>query len=305
MQISYVASSRQGDLIRTVPDEYGKIFECVQESDRNILPPLPHPSSTGRLQRTRSLPPSRLCRRIKLNAWNETAVPRTLMTRTLIILTGALILVPGVAPAEVPSESLSAAQCGTLKNSYGPFDYRTSKTQLEVVENFHFTPDVEHLRRGQSSYVGSDIDYTLRASPNHHRALVALTNLALRTNTTKAAGTGYTVDCYFERALRFANDDGLVRIIYGVYLYRTGKKRDALRVLEDARRFEDDNPNLHYNLGLIYFDLHDIPRALESAQTAYRLGAQLPGLKNKLKAAGVWDPGAIERKPPAETGKPD
>jgi len=224
------------------------------------------------------------------------------MIRTPVILTGALSLFAGVALAQVPSESLSEAQCGTLKNAYGPFDYRTSKTQLEVVENFHFTPDVEQLRRGQSSYVGSDIDYTLRASPNHHRALVSLTNLALRTNSPKPSGTGYTVDCYFQRALRFANDDGLVRIIYGVYLYRTGKKREALRMLEDARRFENDNPNLHYNLGLVYFDLHDVPRALESAQTAYRLGAQLPGLKNKLKAAGVWDPGA-DPKPGEEREK--
>jgi tetratricopeptide (TPR) repeat protein len=217
------------------------------------------------------------------------------MTRTPVILTGALSLFASVALAQAPSGSLSEAQCGTLKNSYGPFDYRTSGPQLEVVENFHFTPDVEQLRRGQSSYVGGDIDYTLRASPNHHRALVALTNLALRSNSAKPPGTGYTVDCYFERALRFANDDGLVRIIYGVYLYRTGKKKDALRTLEEARRFENDNPNLHYNLGLVYFDLHDIPHALESAQTAYRLGAQLPGLKNKLKAAGVWDPGVIAK----------
>jgi tetratricopeptide (TPR) repeat protein len=224
-------------------------------------------------------------------------VSRTAMKRTIpAILTGVLSLFAGVALAQVPSDSLSASQCGTLKNAYGPFDYRTSRSQLEVVENFHFGPDVEQLRRGKSTYdLAGDLDYTLRASPNHHRALVSLTNLAVRTGASKLPGNNYPVDCYFERALRFANDDGLVRIIYGVYLYRTGKKKDALRTLEDARRFENDNPNLHYNLGLVYFDLHDIPHALESAQTAYRLGAQLPGLKNKLKAAGVWDPGVIAK----------
>lgn len=179
--------------------------------------------------------------------------------------------------------------CGDLKNAYGPFDYRTGKAQLEIVERSHFTPEVEQLKRGNTATIGGDLDYTLRASPNHHRALNSMVRLALRNGQPKPLGpSSYTVDCYFDRALRFANDDGIVRVIYGVYLYHVGKKKDAARVLEDARKFERDNPNLEYNLGLVYFDLKDMPRALESAQKAYALGAQFPALRNKLKAAGVW-----------------
>jgi predicted Zn-dependent protease len=181
-----------------------------------------------------------------------------------------------------------AQGCGSLKNLYGPFDYRTDKKHLELVEAYHFTPDVATLRRGSTGSIGSDLDYTLRAFPNHHLALNAMANLALKTNSERPRGARYTVDCYFDRALTFAGNDGLVRIIYGVYLSRTKRPRDAVRVLETARQYEPDNPNLFYNLGLAYCDLKDYPNALKNAHEAYRLGSPLPGLRDKLDAAGRW-----------------
>jgi predicted Zn-dependent protease len=181
-----------------------------------------------------------------------------------------------------------AQGCGSLANSYGPFDYRTSKDRLEIVEGAHFTSDVETLRAGATSSVAGDIDYTLRASPNHHRALNAMVNLSVRVQKAKPPGAHYTVDCYFERAFRFAPDDGLVRLIYGVYLSRINRNREAIKVFEDAKKYEANNANVYYNLGLAYLDVKDYPNALENAQTAYRLGAPLPGLRARLKAAGQW-----------------
>jgi Flp pilus assembly protein TadD len=182
----------------------------------------------------------------------------------------------------------TAQACGSLINPYGPFDYRTQKAQLAIVEKYHFTPDVEGLRHGSTAALGGDIDYTLRASPNHHRALNSMVQLALRLKTDKPHGAEYTVDCYFNRAMRFAPDDGLVLVIYGVYLSRTNRKAEAVRFLEQAKKHEGNNPNLYYDLGLIYFDLKDYPTALTNAQRAYELGAALPGLRNKLEAAGKW-----------------
>jgi Flp pilus assembly protein TadD len=181
--------------------------------------------------------------------------------------------------------------CGSLKNLYGPFDYRTSKKQLAIVDAYHFTPDVEALRHGATGTLGGDLDYTLRASPNHHRALNAMANLALKLRTGKPRGASYNIECYFDRALRFANDDGLVRIIYGVYLARTNRGQDAVRMFEEAKTYEPTNPNLYYNLGLAYFDLRDYANARKNAQQAYRLGSALPGLRDKLKAAGQWREG--------------
>ena len=64
--------------------------------------------------------------------------------------------------------------CGALQNAFGPFDYRTERGyNLDVVESYHFTPPVEALIRGSSGTIGGDLDYTLRAFPNHDRALNA------------------------------------------------------------------------------------------------------------------------------------
>jgi tetratricopeptide (TPR) repeat protein len=203
------------------------------------------------------------------------------------------LLFPASAALAVLSAILSSGafadpECGSLENAYGPFDYRTSKPRLHVVEAYHFTADVEALRSGNTSSVGGDIDYTLRASPNHHRALNAMMNLAFKERAAKPRGAHYTVDCYFDRAIRFAPNDGEVKVLYGVYLARTNRKRDAVVALEDALKYEQANPNAYYNLGLVYFDLKNYPEALKNAQRAYQLGSQLPGLRDKLKAAGEW-----------------
>lgn len=211
----------------------------------------------------------------------------------------SVILIAVAFGASATVHAQNEGVCGPLTNGYGPFDYRSSKAQLKIVEDFHFTPDVESLKKGNTGAVGGDLDYTLRASPNHHRALVSMVNLALKSKSQKVVGAHYTVDCYFDRAFRFAKDDGAVRIIYGVYLYRLGNKADARKVLEDARKLEDDNPNLHYNLAFVYLDLGDKAKALESAQRAYALGAQLPGLRNKLKSLGIWKDGAPSAVGPA------
>jgi Flp pilus assembly protein TadD len=192
-----------------------------------------------------------------------------------------------------PAVAMAQGSCGSLTNAYGPFDYRTGKARLAIVEAYHFTPDVETLRSGATGTLGGDLDYTLRASPNHHRALNSMTNLALREHKAKPRGAHFTIDCYFERARQFAPDDGTVLIIEGVYLDRIGRKSDAVRVLEEAKKFEPTNANLYYNLGLAYFDIKDYAKSLENAQRAYRLGAVLPGLRNKLQGVKQWrEPGA-------------
>jgi tetratricopeptide (TPR) repeat protein len=201
-----------------------------------------------------------------------------MISNPLILLTA--LLFPAIAMAQ--------NGCGALTNAYGPFDYRTAKDKLAIVEQYHFTSEVETLRSGATGTVGSDLDYTLRASPNHHRALNAMANLAVKSHTDKPRGARYTVECWFDRAIRFAQNDGVVRIIQGVYLSRIDRPREAVRVFEEAKAYEQGNANLYYNLGLAYCDLKDYPNALTNAHRAYALGAPLPGLRNKLQAAGKW-----------------
>jgi tetratricopeptide (TPR) repeat protein len=179
-------------------------------------------------------------------------------------------------------------ECGELANAYGPYDYRTSRDKLAIVEGAHFTPDVEALRSGNTGQIGGDIDYTLRASPNHPRALIAMANLGRKLNTEQPPGAKYTLACYFDRAVRFANDDPMVRLVYGTYLARLGKPRDAVVQLDVALKLDENNANIHYNLGLIYLDLKDYRKAREHAERAYALGFALPGLRKRLEEAGQW-----------------
>ena len=135
-------------------------------------------------------------------------------TREFLLLIALLVIAQPAAADE--------ATCGTLRNAYGPYDYRSvTARQLQLVEDYHFTPPVEELKHGKSGLtIGGDIDYTLRAIPNHYRALVAMMNLGFKGKKDPPPGAGFSVECYFDRAIRFRPEDGAVRTIYGIYLFR-------------------------------------------------------------------------------------
>ncbi|CAI08571.1 tetratricopeptide repeat protein [Aromatoleum aromaticum] len=185
-----------------------------------------------------------------------------------------------------------SSMCGNpfTKAGNGPYDFRTAEPgKRSVVENAHFTADVQTMRRGASTKnLAADIAYTLKVMPNHHQALLTMGNWSLKTGSNPPIGAEYTVECWFDRALRYAPDDAMVKVVYGIYLIKRGKPQEAVNQLEAALSQAGDNANVHYNLGLAYVDLKQYDKALESAHTAYRLGFPLPGLKNKLARAGAW-----------------
>ncbi|MDP2171364.1 MAG: tetratricopeptide repeat protein [Rhodocyclaceae bacterium] len=189
----------------------------------------------------------------------------------------------------ISSTAVAQGNCGNLNEGYGPFDYRTQKHELKIVEGAHFLPFVENLSRGNTSTTpGGDIDYTLRASPNHHRALLAMMKLSSKEKRDKPIGARYTIACWLDRAERFAPDDAMVKTIYGTFLLQKGKADEGVKKLEEALVMAGDNANIHYNLGLAYVDLKDYDKALASAHKAYQLGFPLPGLRNKLERVGQW-----------------
>ena len=183
------------------------------------------------------------------------------------------------------------SECGSLANGYGPYDYRTSKGQiLDMVEPFHFPPQVEMLIKGNAGYLGGDIDYTLRAFPNHHRALMTVMRYGEKTKSAKPPNMRYSVACYFDRAIRFRPDDAIVRMIYSMYLAKNGQVPDAIQQLDIAANGAEGKENsfTHYNLGLNYFDLKEYDKSVVQAQKAYGLGFPQTALKDKLKSVGKW-----------------
>ena len=190
--------------------------------------------------------------------------------------------------------------CGSPERTdggYGAYDYTDPsdyRTKLPIVEIHHFNPRVEHLKGGAkedfSGPVG-DLSYTLRAFPNHHRALSAMMRLSLKENRPKPHSSPYSIECWLDRAIRWRPKDGMVRMIYGNYLSSPKIKRfnEAISQYEMADRLMKNKTNLYYNMGLLYFNLKDYAKARDYARKAYAGGFPLNGLKDLLAKAGKWE----------------
>lgn len=175
------------------------------------------------------------------------------------------------------------------QNSWGrPLDFRSEKDReyLKIIEPFHFTIEVENLQRGLTSPLPNDIHYTLMRFLNHPRALNSMATWQLR-NGFREGQEYLTVDCYFERAVAFVPDDPMVYLVWGNYLLRKKDYKQARSVYAEAERLDPENPEVHYNMGLLYIELGELDKAAASAERAYALGHPLPGLQMKLKRLGV------------------
>lgn len=181
--------------------------------------------------------------------------------------------------------------CGNpFQNHFGPFDYRTATAkQKRAVESVHYTAEIQQMKAGATvANLAGDLAYTLRVFPNHHRALKTMADWSIRTKRNPAAGGYYTVECWFERGMRFRPDDEMVKMLFGVYLLQIGKTNESIGYLEEAGKSGQTNANLHYNLGLAYVKLRRYDEALKNAHLAYKMGFPLPGLRNQLVRAGKW-----------------
>lgn len=210
-----------------------------------------------------------------------------------------------VRPGSENGYQAGSAACGPMRvnvDGAGPYDFRIDKNRLRVVENAHFTPGVEQLFERKTGYFGADIGFTLFHFPNHHRALDAMTRLSKRERVDKPRGATYSIECYFERALRFRNDDVVARMLYAEYLVQAGRADDALEQLRVCRNLAGDNAMTHYNVGMIYADAKRNDLALAEAHKAMALGLQWPGLKDRLVKVGAWSEAVAIPVAPAAAG---
>ena len=196
-----------------------------------------------------------------------------------------LCVCSGTARAQTGSQA-----CGSLQNHYGPYDYRTDKPKLPIVDSAHFTAAVEALIRGSTTSIGpgADLNYTLTAFPNHHRALMSVMRYGEKLKWAQPRDLPLSVECYFDRALRFRPDDGVARMIYASFLSKTKRDAEAAKQLELVAAAGQDNAFTYYNVGLIYFDMKNYEKSLVNAHKAYGLGFGSPELRDQLKGAGKW-----------------
>lgn len=198
-----------------------------------------------------------------------------------------------------PAEEQYDGDCRPLwiPNKYGPFEYRTASPEdRALVDDAHFSQEYDAYLKGQkkSSRIMNELPpaagfgYTLWAFPNQPRALAAMEDLGIRHKTEKPPGAMLRVHCWFQRAVRFAPDDELVRAIYGYYYSRRGKPAEARAQLEKATSVGSSNSSVYVYSAFAYIEIKDYEKAQEAAKTAYQLGYSLPGLRNRMKREGKW-----------------
>jgi tetratricopeptide (TPR) repeat protein len=211
----------------------------------------------------------------------------------MVLVTALALGAAQAARAQAQPLSREEVECGamTAPNRVSPMDYRTDRKMLSIVEFGHFQPQVENLVKPMFDAFGSDLDYTLYAYPNHHRALVTLVRLGEREKSLQPRGAGHSIDCYFRRAIRFAPDDLIVRDIYSTFLAKNGRMPDAIAQLDfvAAQAGNDaEGAFTHYNVGLLYFEFKQYDKAQAQALRAAELGFERTDLQDRLRKAGQW-----------------
>lgn len=189
-------------------------------------------------------------------------------------------------------DDLYGVPCHGKPGGFGPFDYNhpPTKRDLGMVEQYHFTPNVEALSKKNSvshSSVVDDLDYTLRAFPNHHRALWAMIRLYLKEGRPDQPDSQFPpAECYLQRAIEFRPKDAVVYMLYGIYLQLAGFPDKSAGYYKKSLSLNPNSAETQYNYGLLLLDQKEYSAAVKHAKRAYALGYPLPGLRDRLRKAG-------------------
>lgn len=203
------------------------------------------------------------------------------------VSTGALVV-----PARVHAQAAAAACGDPFRNHFGPFDYRTAPPETrKMVEDFHFTPGIESMTRPVNTMMhdmAGDVSYTLQVFPNHARALVTMRRLSEKYKSDPPPGTTRSVECWFDRAIRFRPQDTVPRALFAQFLGKRKRMDEAISQLETATTHAQDNPLSLYNIGLVYLEMEQYDRALKHAHLALKLGYPRTELSDELKRLKKW-----------------
>ncbi|CAA0123427.1 Uncharacterised protein [Halioglobus japonicus] len=231
------------------------------------------------------------------------------ITLALVALAGGIASPWVYADTRAPwvGETLEGEKCIGKSIGFGPYDYRRRaqfKEQLAVVENAHFTPEVETLQSGNTATAINDIAYTIMAWPNHHRALHSAIKYRMMNTPWPEKATVPPAECQLQRAMAFSPEDPIPYMMYGLLLHKSQQYEKALFAYKVAVKLQPNDVLMQYNMGLTLVELEQYEEAIQIANAVYAAGMPLPGLKNKLIAAGQWQTEATDSAEPAAKAPP-
>lgn len=208
-----------------------------------------------------------------------------------------LFAAPNSKQAPWVGDTLTGKPCVGGGQGFGPFDYlkrHTLTNEYSLVIDAHFTSDVQNLIRGSSGHNAlPDLDYTLRAWPNHHKALQSISRYQLLHKSSQdkryARKPSPSVECYFQRAINFSPRDAISHMLYAIFLHQSGFANKAAAQYKKAITISPNNRSIHYNYGLLLVSMKRYEEAEAHAKKAYAAGYPLSGLKKKLIKIGHWN----------------
>ncbi len=184
---------------------------------------------------------------------------------------------------------------GVRAQGVGPFDYTNPihrRDELPIVEKHHYSDAVDKLiQASDDSPLVSDLDYTLRAIPNHYRALLAMLRYQLKQNhklISSERPLKSPVECYMQRAINFKPKDVGVYSRYAYYLKKIAQFKKAEEIYLKALKVAPENSKIEYSYGLLLIELKNFDKAVIYAKKAYKHGNPPAGLRNRLKILGFW-----------------
>lgn len=166
-------------------------------------------------------------------------------------------------------------------------DYYTNpdRGMLYTVEKYHLYPGEEKMREKHYFAAYADFRFILGYFPNHPNALLLMAEVCEAWKSPKC-----DVDEFFDRAVARNPNIPATFVIVGIHQERTKRFAAAIESFKRALAINPNSLNANYNIALAYLDSGQYELANEHAQKAYALGAQLGGLRDRLKSDGHWQP---------------
>ncbi len=195
----------------------------------------------------------------------------------------ALSTIVPIAIGCISAAGPASAQQGNL-DYYVPREGQAAQL-FRNVEGYHL--EQGRLKMGARNFSGAfeDFDFILGYYPNHPTVLDLASQLCAQYKFPRC-----DMDARFEQAVARNPKVATTYVLMGIHYHRVGKIDAAIRSYKQALEIKPDSFNAYYNLGLAYVEQKQFALANNAAQHAYALGAPLPGLREKLKAVGAWQP---------------
>jgi len=193
-------------------------------------------------------------------------------------------------PAPWVGTNLYGKKCQGTRIPYGPYDYlqrQRLQSQLFIVEEYHLSPQILRLEQGTTTSAIKEIQYTLMAWPNHHKALYAAYQYRLihRGDWLQNVNSATPVECHLQRAIKFSPKDPVPYMILGLLMHDFEQYKLALKSFRTANRLLPNDVITQYNMGLTLVELGQYDEAAQLVEEIYRTDFPLQGLKNKLARA--------------------